>query len=146
MRGRAQRHAQVGIDAMNAALSSLGMPPIGDPESDIQFDEPDTYAPQAVLDAPGAAPMRFIFGPLLDVWIGPFSEVLVMDVERQTTSEIEEELTCLFTSQVAYRYRRGSVRIALSQPEQKPWRRLGVSGGFGVFPRLEPLYAPYVVR
>lgn len=136
----------MGIDAMNAALSSLGKPPVGDPASDIQFDEPVAFAiPTAVLNAAGAAPIKFIFHGYLDVWIGPFSEVLVYDVEKQTPSEVEEDLRLLFTSEVACRYRWGSVRITLSQPGHKPWRRLGV-GGSGPVPRLEPLYAPYVVR
>jgi hypothetical protein len=82
------------------------------------------------------------FRPDLDIWVGPYSEVILAPVQEETLSDIQDLITMVLRSEVACQYRKWSVKLTLRIPGQDPWRRLTVYGA-GRESTLEAWYAPY---
>lgn len=137
--------ARLGAEALDEALIALGEHPVG--------DNPDFHAaapvigdiPNAVLEKHGAAPLRFIFGSVLDVWVGPFSEVLTLKVSEGTREVMRRGIEDVLCSAFTCRPGKRSVEIALQLPDTRPWLRLKVRAS-GLSYALEPFYAPYCQR
>ncbi|MDQ1294260.1 MAG: hypothetical protein QG608_2143 [Actinomycetota bacterium] len=86
--------------------------------------------------------MRLVFGRDLDMWVGPYSEVVIAPVCEGTRGHIEDLITRILRSEVECRYRRKSIELILRIPNQDPWLRLKVLGADRKT-ILEPRYAPY---
>jgi hypothetical protein len=125
--------ARLGMRVLDNALIALGhRPALENP--DFRAAEPVVGdLPNIVLEKAGVAPLRFIFGQQLDVWVGPFSEIVTVDISHATKDDAQA--TC--------RIGKRSVEIALQLPGNEPWLRLKVVGGSGAALTLEPTYAPY---
>lgn len=135
--------AELGIEALNASLAGLGYPPVGT-NPDVRMAQPAVGdIPNAVVDKPGVAPLRLVFGRELDIWVGPYSEVVCVPVGEETRGRIEELITRVLKSEVVCQYARKSVELILRIPDRDPWLRLRVHGA-GRGPTLEPHYEPYV--
>jgi hypothetical protein len=147
---RERQAARLGEEALDRALVALGHRPALD-NPDFRLAEPIALdIPNAVLEKPGAAPLRFVFGPTLDIWVGPFSEVILVDVaaedDAQRTEVIEDAqrvIEKLLRSSITCRAGRWlTAEITLQLPGDEPWRRLKVRAK-GAELALEPCYAPY---
>jgi hypothetical protein len=75
------------------------------------------------LEKSGVAPFSFVFGPAIDVWVGPFSEVVLQDVSKKTVDHLREALGQVFRSAVSVRSERWSTTIAFRLPGAEPWLR-----------------------
>jgi hypothetical protein len=131
-----------GIAALNASLAVLGRPPIGaNPE--VRIAAPIIGdVPNAVVEKPGVAPLRLVFGRNLDIWVGPYSEVVTITSDEESRELMETLITRVLKSEVLCLHRRKSVELILRMPEQDPWLRLVVRGAPEA-PTLEPHYEPY---
>ena len=98
--------------------------------------------PNAVVDRPGIAPLRIVFGRDLNIWVGPYSEVVTVAASEDTRGLMEEMITKVLMSEVVCNYRRRSVELVLRLPDHEPWMRLRVRGA-DLQPLLEPRYQPY---
>ena len=134
--------AQLGIEALNASLAGLGYPPVGANHEVRMADPVVGDIPNAVVEKPGVAPIRLMFGRDLDIWIGPYSEVVGAPVGEETRDRIEDLITRVLRSEVLCRYGRRSVELTLRMPGQDPWIRLKVRGG-DQKPTLSAQYVPY---
>jgi hypothetical protein len=84
--------ARLGLQALDRALMALGRRPV-DQNPDFRLAEPVVGdLPNAVLEKRGAAPLRFVFGSDLDVWVGPFSEVVTLKVSEATKDLIQQRI------------------------------------------------------
>ena len=134
--------AELGIQALNGSLVRLGYPPVGE-SLDVRMADPVVGdIPNAIVEKPGVAPFRFVFGRDLDMWIGPFSELLLLPVSEQAMGEIEEQLTQALRSEVHCHYGRTMAKVTLQLPGQVPWFTLR-SWARGRVRALGPRYAPY---
>lgn len=134
--------ARLGLEALNSSLAELGYLPIGQ-NPDVRLADPIVGdITNAVVEKPGVAPFRFVFGRDLDIWIGPYSEVVGAPAREDTIGRIEGLITRVLMSEVLCQYRRKSVELVLRLPGQDPWLRLRVRGGRQE-PSLAPLYEPY---
>lgn len=105
-----------GIDACNASLAGLGYPPIG-ANPDVRMADPVVGdIPSAVVDRPGVAPLRLVFGRDLDIWVGPYSEVVSIPAGEDSRERMEELITRVLKSEVLCRPRRKSVELILQSP------------------------------
>ncbi|GEN78512.1 hypothetical protein AFE02nite_02460 [Actinotalea fermentans] len=137
-----QRAARLGIEALNASLVRLGYPPVGK-NADVRMVDPFLgVIPNAVIERPGVAPLRLLFGLELDIWVGPFSEVVAVPAREECRRDMENEITRILKSEVECRYRKRWVELILRIPDQNPWLRLRIVGT-GRSSVLEPRYAPY---
>lgn len=131
--------------ALDDALVSLGRRPVSE-NPDFWPGEPvPGDFPTVVLEAPGVAPFQFVLGPDVDVWVGPFSEVVLVEASAETEATIRSRLRDVLLSTVTSRRRRWSTEIVLRVPGAEPWMRLRSYGRFTAAP-LEPAYRPYVER
>jgi hypothetical protein len=142
MNDREREAARLGMVALDASLVELGYPPVGD-SPDVRMADPVILdIPNAVIEKPGCAPLRLIFGPDLDLWVGPYSEVILEPVQEETLSDIQDVITQVLRSEVTCHYRKRSVKLVLRIPGQDPWRRLTVYGAHEEA-RLAARYEPY---
>lgn len=142
MNDRERALAELGIGALNASLAGLGYAPIG-ASSDVRMADPVVgEIPNAVVERPGVAPLRLVFGRDLDIWVGPYSEVVEAPVGEKTRARVEALITRVLRSEVHCRYRKKSVELMLRIPDEDPWLRLKVRG-VGQQTTLEPRYEPY---
>lgn len=142
MTGQEREAARLGMEALDQALIGLGRPPVEE-NPDFRMSEPVRGdLPNAVLDKLGVAPIRLIFGPDLDVWVGPFSEVVLLEVSEATKGLIVHNLKKILRSTIVCQAGRRSVLITLAIPGAAPWLRLKVRGT-SVSDSLEPSYEPY---
>lgn len=142
MNERERALAALGVDALNASLAGLGYPVITS-SSDVRMAEPVVGdIPNAVVDRPGIAPLRIVFGRDLNIWVGPYSEVVTVAASEDTRGLMEEMITKVLMSEVVCNYRRRSVELVLRLPDHEPWMRLRVRGA-DLQPLLEPRYQPY---
>lgn len=133
---------RLGIEALNASLAKLGYPPVGE-NPDVRMVDPVIGdIPNAVIEKPSVAPVRLVFGRDLDIWVGPYSEVVVAPVREATKGHIEDLITRVLKSEVVCQYRRKSIELILRMPGQGPWLRLRVRGADRE-PTLKPRYEPY---
>jgi hypothetical protein len=139
---REKEAARLGMAALDAALVDLGCPPLGENPHVRMVDPVVLDIPNAVVEKPGCAPMLFVFAPHLDVWIGPFSELLNLDVLEDTQEHVQHLIRRVLRSEVTFRKRWRSVEIVLRVPDSEPWLQLTSFGGVSGL-RLEPSYAPY---
>lgn len=145
MNDRERVLVELGIGALNASLTALGYPPVG-ASRDVRMADPVVGdIPNAVVDKPGAAPLRFLFGRDLDIWVGPYSEVVQVPVNEKTTGRIEDLITRVLRSEVICRHGRTSLELILRIPDEDPWLRLRVRGTERA-QTLEPRYEPYAHR
>lgn len=142
MNDKEKEAARLGMEALDGALVDLGYPPLGENPHVRMVDPVVLDFPNAVVEKPGCAPLLFVFGPYLDLSVGPFSEVLVEEVTEATKDDVRYWINQLLRSEVTFRKRWRSVEIVLRVPGSEPWRRLRVFGA-GKHPELEPSYAPY---
>lgn len=134
--------ARLGMHALDEALISLGLRPVPD-NPDFRVTDPVVGdVPTTILHKPGVAPFRFVFGRELDVWIGPFSEVVTAPVSGSGTAEVQQRIERVLKSSVACRPGRRSMEITLQLPGDPPWLRLKVLAK-GVASTLEPSYESY---
>ena len=134
--------AAMGVDALNASLSGLGYPVIV-ASSDVRMAEPVMGdIPNAVVDRPGVAPLRIVFGRDLNIWVGPYSEVVTVPASEETRGLMVERLSKVLMSEVVCNYRGRSVELLLRLPDHEPWLRLRVRGS-DLQRLLEPRYQPY---
>lgn len=134
--------AQYGIDAVNKALLKLGCPTIS-ADSDICMAPPVIGdIPNAIVRKPRVAPFRIVFGRELNIWIGPYSEVVTVAVTENTRGLMEETITRVLMSEVLCSFTKRSVKLIIQIPDQEPWTKLRVHG-MGLQPSLEPRYEPY---
>jgi hypothetical protein len=135
--------ARLGMRVLDNALIALGhRPALENP--DFRAAEPVVGdLPNIVLEKAGVAPLRFIFGQQLDVWVGPFSEIVTVDISHATKDDAQWRIERLLRSSATCRIGKRSVEIALQLPGNEPWLRLKVVGGSGAALTLEPTYAPY---
>ena len=139
---REREAASLGMQILDQALISLGQHPLGEnPDFRItdEFVRGDT--PNAVLERPGVAPFRFLFGAEIEVWVGPFAEVVIVPI-AETPENAQDAIKNLLRSSVTCRRRKLWLEIALQRPGEEPWSRLKVLGA-GSESELEPIYAPY---
>ncbi|MEO3939434.1 hypothetical protein V3N99_22230 (plasmid) [Dermatophilaceae bacterium Soc4.6] len=137
--------AELGIEALNASLAGLGYPPVG-VSPDVRMADPIVgEIPNAVVERLGVAPLRLVFGRDLDIWVGPYSEVVGAPVSEETRVRVEGLITRVLRSEVLCQYGRKSVELMLRLPDQDPWLRLKVRGA-GREPMLESRYEPYARR
>ena len=142
MSDREREAARIGMQVLNDALTALGYKPAPE-NTDFRIAEPVVGdIPNTILDKPGVAPLRFVFGLELDVWVGPFSEVLTLDVSDAAKDEAQRRIEKLLRSSVECRMGRWFMNITLRLPREEPWLRLKV-GASGYPATLEPVYAPY---
>ena len=142
MNDREREAARLGIAALNGSLVELGYAPVED-SPDVRMADPVILdIPNAVVEKAGCAPLRLVFGPDLDLWVGPYSEVILEPVQEDTLSEIQDLITRVLKSEVSCDYRKRSVKLGLRIPGQDPWRRLTVYGGHEEA-RLAARYVPY---
>ena len=133
--------ALLGMAALDGALRALGRPPV-EANPDLRFVDPVVGdLPNAVLERVGAAPFRFVFGLDLDVWVGPFSEVVQVPISRESPAHASQLLERVLRSVVTCDVRPRSTTIALISSGE-PWLRL-VSWGAIRVPRLEARYEAY---
>jgi hypothetical protein len=142
MSDRERKAARLGMEALDGALVDLGYLPVGE-NPDVRMADPVVGdLPNAVLEKPGSAPLRFVFGRDLDVWVGPFSEVVSAEVLEETMGRVRGLITHVLRSEVTCRDQRRSVQLVLRVPGQEPWLRLKVRGATASA-TLPPRYAPY---
>jgi hypothetical protein len=135
--------ARLGMRLLDDALIALGHRPVLE-NPDFRVAEPVVGdLPNAVLEKPGVAPMRFIFGQQVDVWVGPFSEVVTVGVSQAKKDDAQWRIERLLRSSATCRIRKRSVEIALQLPGHEPWLRLKVASRSGAALALDPTYAPY---
>lgn len=138
---REHEAARVGMEVLDQVLVAFGEQPV---HANPQFHVADPVVgdlPNVVLEKPGAAPLRFVFGQDLDVWVGPFSEVVLLRVSEATRSLIHQQIERILLSSVACQDGKKSMVITLQLPGAEPWLRLKVrASGLAA---LEPFYAPY---
>jgi hypothetical protein len=135
--------ARLGMQILDQALVSLGQKPALE-SPDFRVTEPVVGdIPTTVLERRGVAPFRFVFGRDLDVWVGPFSEVILAPVRAAAEKEIQQRIEVLLQSSVTCRPGKRSMEIALQRPGSVPWLRLKVRAS-GVATKLEATYSPYV--
>jgi hypothetical protein len=135
--------ARLGMRLLDQALISLGCRPVSENPDFRSTDPVVGDLPTAVLDKPGVAPFRFIFGRDLDVWVGTFSEVVIAPVSDARTPDARYRIEELLRSSVICRPGKRLMEISLQRPGDKPWLRLSVRAS-GSVSALEPVYAPYV--
>ena len=150
---RERQAARLGEEALDRALTAVGSRPVLE-NPDFHYAKPVVLdVPNAVLEKSGVAPLRFVFGPTLDVWVGPFSEVVLLDIaadtvdDAQRTEAIEQAqptIEKLLRSSISCRSGGWwTVEITLQLPSEEPWRRLKVQAK-GMESALDANYAPYV--
>lgn len=137
--------ARLGMQALDQALISLGHRPVLENRDFRVADAVVGDLPTTVLEKPGVAPFRFIFGPDLDVWVGPFSEVVTARVSDASKNDAQRRIEELLQSSVTCRPGKRSMEITLQRPGHEPWLRLKVRAS-GLASTLEPMYLPYVER
>ena len=130
------------MEALDGALVDLGYPPLGENRHVRMGDPLHGVLPTAAVEKPGCAPLKFVFGPYLDLWVGPFSEVLNEELTEATKDDAKYWITQVLRSEVTWRARWMSVELVLRVPGSEPWRRLRTFGA-GRDPDLQPSYAPY---
>lgn len=115
---------RVVAEVVDEALVSLGLPPVrANPY--VTFDEPLVAdLPTLAFDKPGAAPLRFVLGGDLDLWVGPFSEVVVLPapVEAQRRALLDVVVRVL-RSEVECRRGLLWTSLTLRLPGEEPWCR-----------------------
>ena len=138
-----EREAErLGRQALDGALIALGRQPL-DRNPDFLDGDPVTGdIPNVVLHVPGIAPLRFIFGPDLDVWVGPFSELVTIEMSQEKLAFAQQRLEWVLQSAVTYESGRFWKKVSLNRAGAKPWLRLKVRAA-GSNARLQPSYAPY---
>lgn len=142
MSDQEQESARLGMLALDQALVAVGQQAV-DQNPDFHFAEPVLGAiPNVALQKPGVAPLRFVFGLDLDVWIGPFSEVVLLTVTDASFGLVQRRIEELLRSSVRCASGKRSNVITLQLPGAAPWLRLRELGG-GPSHTLEPVYAPY---
>lgn len=129
--------AALGVSALNASLGGLGYPMVPS-SSDVRMADPVVGdIPNAVIEKPGVAPFRMLFGQDLNIWIGPYSEVVTIAASAERRGLMEEMITKVLTSEVICNIRRRSVELILQLPGHEPWTRLRVHGAHRQ-PTLKP--------
>lgn len=142
MNERERALSSMGVDALNASLAGLGYPVIVS-SSDVRMAQPVVGdIPNAVVERPGVAPLRVVFGRDLNIWVGPYSEVVTVPASEETRGLMEEMITKVLMSEIVCTYRRRSVELVLRLPDHEPWMRLRVRGS-DLQRSLEPRYQPY---
>jgi hypothetical protein len=139
---REREAARIGLEALDEVLVAHGEDPVHRSSNFHETVPVKGDIPNVVLEKPGAAPLRFVFGIEFDVWIGPFSEVVLLEASEEAKGLIRQRITDVLRSSVAYRAGKRSATIALRLPGAKPWLRLKVHAS-GLESSLEPFYPPY---
>jgi hypothetical protein len=135
--------ARLGMQLLDQALISLGQRPLVD-NPDFRATDPVVGdLPTRVLEKRGVAPFRFNFGLVLDVWVGPYSEVVHAQVSDATNKDAQRQIEEVLLSAVTCRAGKRSMEITLQRPGDEPWLRLMVRAS-GLASTLEPTYSPYV--
>ncbi len=143
MNDQEREAARLGIEALDGALVALGYPPIGE-NPHVRMTAPVIGdIPNAIVEKPGTAPLRFVFGRDLDVWVGPFSEVVSAELLGASRDHVQHRIAQVLRSEVTCRVGRRWVKLVLQIPDQKPWLRLRVCGGASSALGMQPRYAPY---
>jgi hypothetical protein len=137
-----QEAARLGMQALDGALVALGQRPVSQ-NPDFRLSSPVVgELPNVVLEKHGAAPLRFVLGPDLDVWVGPFSEVVLAAVSESSLHLIQQRIEDLLRSSVVCESRKGMMVIKLQIANAKPWLRLKVRAS-GTSSTLNPFYPAY---
>jgi hypothetical protein len=143
MNDREEYGARLGTRALPEVLAELGCAPLGS-NPNIRVAEPDIGDLLTLeVDKPGVAPVRVIFGTELNIWVGPYSEVVVLPLRDETFREAKALISKVLRSEIRSRYRRRSVELTLGIPGNDPWARLVVRGADGA-PLLDAKYTPFV--
>src|SRR5690242_18320847 len=84
--------ARLGTQALDRALIALGQRPTAE-NPDFRVADPIVGdLPNTVLDKPGVASLRFIFGRELDIWVGPYSEVVTAEPSEATQNDLQRPI------------------------------------------------------
>ena len=130
-----------GTRALNDSLIALGYPVLG-ANPHVKMTTPVVGdLPNAAVDRRGVAPIRFLFGRELEIWIGPY-EIDNLSVEESTQDDLQAAIARILCSEVRCESSRWSTRIVLALPGQRPWRTVRIVGRNRV-DLLEPQYNPY---
>ncbi|MEM9520796.1 MAG: hypothetical protein AAGA37_15865 [Actinomycetota bacterium] len=132
-----QAHVESALSAVNAALAACGELSL-DQSGDFVRD--DSYPLTYRLEVADAAPIRFQFYGELNVWVGPFSEVLVVDALDQDliTSAVRRLLTS--SIRLVHESKRGRVT---AWDEEGEWINLKtMSLGRTTGPHGESVFGP----
>jgi hypothetical protein len=139
-----QAGIELGLGLLDRELGTLGMPPL---RQNPDFAEREPFLgvfPVFEVVRPGAAPFRFVFSSGVDLWVGPFSEILEIEAEAENAELIATSVQRALRSVVEVSRVRKTVVITLSLPgSANPWLTVKVRGSDyeGPFVRYEPLAA-----
>lgn len=138
----ARAHAMV-KEALDTALRRAGLPVI-ECNADFVVDESGAgFYPALLLVKSGVAPLRLVMGPVLDVWIGPYSEVVSVDTATCERDEMIELLERLLRSKFTITSGRWAVKITAQLSGSQPWLALRIWGRGGVHVPSQA-FLPYV--
>ena len=143
MSGTERAAARIAIDVLNAVLAEHGQPTL---EQNPHFRSADPIMgvlPNFVLDKDGVAPLRFVFGQTLDIWVGPYSEVVVAEIVPDRIGALRDVVARVLHSHVAVMPGRYWTTLELSESGMDPWRTLRVRHG-GRRPSLNRQYLPFI--
>lgn len=131
-----------GVAIVDRALVSIGGEPLAE-NPDLELTRSDYGGrPAVVLTRTDVAPFVFMLGHDLDVWIGPFSEVLLLSLADTTASASAALVVKTLRSHVAYERRRRNALLTCHLPGESPWLRLRVRPR-GRSADLAASYEPY---
>ncbi|WP_240643939.1 TfoX/Sxy family protein [Antribacter gilvus] len=134
---------RLGAEALDRALVALGRRPAAE-NPDFRAGEPLAgIFPTLLLEKPGVAPLTLVLAPYLDVWVGPFSEVVLIVIEESSPGEVQGLLEKVLRSAVTCRKGRWATTVTLQIPGEEPWIRLKDLGTRGKA-SLEGDFLPYV--
>jgi hypothetical protein len=112
--------------ALSAALAEIGEAPLGS-NPDLIEDVPYLEVfPTYVAFREGAAPFTFVLGSELQMDVGPFSEVLVLDVDV-SADELRDSLVRVLRSHVDVTVGRIWATVTLTDSNGQEWRKLRVA-------------------
>lgn len=130
-------------EAIDTLLRRAGLPIIESNDAFATFESGAGTRPGVELVKPGVAPLRFVMGLELDVWVGPYSEFLLVDPATCGLDALIELLERVLRSQIMIAPGRWSTKITAQLPGSQPWRTLRVwpRGGVQV---PSQTYRPYL--
>lgn len=118
--------SEAGQKAFDDALVGLGELPAGS-NPDLRRGEPILGVfPNVYLVRSGVAPLRFVFGQTVDVWVGPFSEAVVIDVTDASLDLVRGSILRVLRSSVLVSSGRWTTTIVFQIGDELPWSRLRV--------------------
>ena len=151
MSDRERASVDLGMRILDEALMALGESPTQNSPFFRAAEPLIGVFPNLYLEKPDVAPFRFVFSTTLDVWVGPFSEVFLVDVLKTSPDALREAIERILRSGVSVDtgWRVTTTTITLTEPAARPWLRLrvrarGVPHGLASY--YEPFHPPMTGR